>query len=113
DRLRYRFFKPYYGLGTLDIERLENHFEKTGQFSDNVKKLLKEASADAIYTDIYFIPSQSDVCQEGASILKYHAGKNSFIHDSIYPEVVCDGMGIARTQVQSLMGHYRYNNKII
>ncbi|HEX6981582.1 MAG TPA: HAMP domain-containing sensor histidine kinase [Balneolaceae bacterium] len=113
DRLRYRFYKPYYGLGSVDIERLKNHFKKTRQFTDDVKKLLNKAAADAIYTDIYFIPSASDACSSETPILKYHTGKNEFVRDPIYPNVVCDGMGIARTQVQSLLEHYRYNNKII
>ncbi|HET6528486.1 MAG TPA: HAMP domain-containing sensor histidine kinase [Balneolaceae bacterium] len=113
DRLRYRFYKPYYGLGSVDIERLKNHFEKTGQFTDDVKELLKKAADDAIYTDIYFIPSGSNVCQSEAPILKYHAGKNKFVRAPFYPAVVCDGTGIARTQVKSLLEHYRYNNKII
>lgn len=113
DRLRYRFYKPFFGLGSIDIERLENHFERTGQFTKNVKKLLEKASSDAIYTDIYFIPSDSDACLEQSAVLKYHAGKNRFVEDLTYPEEVCDGMGIALTQVQSLIENYRYNNKII
>lgn len=113
DKLRYRFYKPFYGLGSIDIGRLKSHFEKNGQLTDNVQKLLKQSSSDAIYTDIYFIPSDSDVCQNQGPILKYHAGKNKLLPDSTYPDAVCDGMGIARTQVQSLVTDYRYNNKII
>lgn len=113
DRIRYRFFKTFNGLGSTDIRRLEDHYQKTGTFTGEVTDLLEKAAADTIYKGIYFIPSGTDVCQNLDPILKFNDANRQFIRDSEYTEVVCDGMGIARTQMKSLINEYQFNNKII
>jgi signal transduction histidine kinase len=112
DKIRYRFFKKFIGLGSVDINRLQEHYTTTGQFTPEVTKLLNKAAKDSIYSDIYFIPSGSDACQQQNSILHY-SSDNNFQPTSNYSTVVCDGMGIARTQIKSLLADYRYNNKVL
>jgi signal transduction histidine kinase len=112
DKIRYRFYKNFHGLGSLDIKRLENHFKKTGQFTEEVTKLLDKAASDSIYDGIFLIPSSSRICEGNEPIYKYD-DTGRFIRTQEYPEVVCDGMGIARTQVKALIHEYQYNNKII
>lgn len=113
DKIRYRFFKKFYGLSSTDIKRLQKHFRETGQFTDDITKLLNKAATDSIYKSIYFIPSGSQDCQQQDPILEYSKSKSQFARESSYSEVVCDGMGIARTQMKSLISDYRYNNKVI
>jgi signal transduction histidine kinase len=113
DKIRYRFFKKFYGLGSTGIKRLETHFQETGQFTNDVTSLLDKAATDSMYSGIYFVPSGSDVCQQQSAILKYRADDNRFNRSDSYSKVVCDGMGIARTQMKSLISDYRYNNKVI
>lgn len=113
DRIRYRFYKNFHGLGSMDIKRLEDHYQETGEFTSEVSQLLKKAATDSIYNGIYFVPSGTDVCQDLDPILKYHAEDQQFVRNSNYTEVVCDGMGIARTQMKSLISEYQYNNKVI
>ncbi|MDZ7658851.1 HAMP domain-containing sensor histidine kinase [Fodinibius sp.] len=112
DKIRYRFFKKFIGLGSVDINRLQEQYKSTGQFTPEVTKLLNKAAKDSIYSDIYFIPSGSDACQQQKSILQY-GSNNKFQPTSNYSTVVCDGMGIARTQIKSLLGDYQYNNKVL
>lgn len=113
DKIRYRFFEKLFGLGSSDIKRLENHFRETGQFNSQVTKYLDKAAADSIYDGIYFIPAGSNTCRDHKSILKYNKSNNRFSRDQKYNEVICDGMGIARTQMKSLIDQYNYNNKIL
>lgn len=113
DRLRYRFFKDFYGLGSSDINRLESHFYQTGAFTNEVTQLLEKASGDSMYKGIYFIPSGTDDCQQQNPILEYDSDSEQFSRNSEHTEVVCDGMGIARTQMKSLINEYQYNNKVI
>ncbi|WP_138431560.1 sensor histidine kinase [Fodinibius saliphilus] len=114
DKIRYRFFESYYGLGSTDIKHLKSTFRKTGQFSKEVVSLLNEAAHDSIYDDIYFIPTGSGICKNNKAILKYDEQLEKFIRTSTYPrEVVCDGMGITRTQMKTLIDEYRYSNKVI
>lgn len=112
DKIRYRFFKKFIGLGSADINRLQDQFENTGAFTPKVTKLLNKAAGDSIYDNIYFIPSGSDACQTQSPILQYST-ENTFEETSDYPAVVCDGMGIARTQIKSLLADYQYNNKVL
>ena len=113
DKIRYRFFKKFYGLSSTDIKRLQEHFQETGQFTDDITKLLNKAATDSIYQSIYFIPSGSGACQQQKPLLEYQKSDSEFARESSYSEVVCDGMGIARTQMKSLISDYRYNNKVI
>lgn len=111
DKIRYRFFNKFIGLGSIDINRLQNYHQQSGQFTPEVTSLLHNASTDSIYENIYFIPSGSDACQKQRPILKFTNKK--FIQTTDYNSVVCDGMGIARTQIKSLLDDYQYNNKVL
>ena len=113
DRIRYRFFKKFYGLGSTDIKRLQDHFQQTGQFTEDITNLLNEAGTDSMYSGIYFVPSKSGTCRQQDPILKYRTNTDRFSPTGTYSEVVCDGMGIARTQMKSLINEYQYNNKVI
>lgn len=113
DRVRYRFFKPFWGLGSTNIERLKSQFSQNNQFTGAINKRVKQAATDSIFNGIYFIPSSLEGCGQSRSILKYHTDKEKLIWDDGYPETVCDGMGIARTQMKALVKDYKYNNKVI
>lgn len=112
DKIRYRFFKKFIGLGSADINRLQEEYNKSGQFTPEVTSLLNKAAGDSIYDNIFFIPSGSDACQQQEPILQYNSDQN-FEPTTDYSSVVCDGMGIARTQIKSLLADYQYNNKVI
>ncbi|NGP87588.1 sensor histidine kinase [Fodinibius halophilus] len=113
DKIRYRFFESYYGLSSIDIKHLKSTFRKTGKFSDEVISKLNKAADDKIFDNIYFIPSDSKVCQQNEAILRYNDKLEKFVRTSSYPELVCDGMGISRTQMKSLIDDYKYSNKVI
>ena len=113
DKVRYRFFKPFWGLSSTNMERLKSQFNQNNQFTDAINKRIKQAAADSIFNGIYFIPSNIDGCGQGRSILRYQSEKEKLIWDDSYPETVCDGMGIARTQMKALVKDYKYNNKVI
>lgn len=111
DKIRYRFYKKFHGLGSADLQRVEEHFQQTGQFTEEVRKLINKSVDDPIYDGIYFFPSNSDACQGQQPIFQYTQEKG-LVSIEEYSEIICDGMGIARTQMKSLLDEYRYNNKI-
>ena len=113
DKARNRFRVPFQGLGSKDIETLEETFNKTGQFPKEVETILNNAAADSIYAGIYFIPANTANCQDKELFLKYSLAENKFIEAAGDKEVICDGMGMARTRMKVLMEEYNYNNKII
>lgn len=113
DKIRYRFFKPFWGLSSTSIDRLESHFRASGQFTKPIENRVQQAAADSIFSGIYFIPANSDQCRNHAPVLQYSAQKAQLMPQKHYPETVCDGMGIARTQMKALVDDYNYNNKVI
>lgn len=113
DKVRFRFFEPFVGLGSKDIKHLQSTFRQTGQFTDEVNELLTKASKDSIYSGIYFIPGHTDHCQNDQPVLIYNNTQQQFTSTGDYPKAVCDGMGIARTQMKSLISDYENSNKVI
>lgn len=112
DKIRYRFFNQFFGLGSTDINRLQNKYNESGQFTREVNNLLNNAAEDSVYNSVNFIPSDSEACQNQGPILRYDK-ETGFKSTTNYLPVICDGMGIARTQVKSLLDDYEYNNKVI
>lgn len=113
DRIRHRFFEPFWGLASLEMESIEQHFLQTGHFMEKAQNILYEASQDSIFENIYYIPSRSDACQQGEPLLRFNPQSRQFEPAAAYPGVVCDGMGIARTRMKALLPEYRYNNKVL
>lgn len=113
DKVHYRFFAPYGGLSKLDVDHIQQQYEETGHFPEELLKLLDKASADSIYNGIYFKTQHSNACQEKSELLAYVREAREFKPASNYPESVCDGMGIARTRMKVLIDGYQYNNKVI
>ncbi len=113
DKVHHRFFKPYWGMKKLEMDYIQQEFERTGQFPQEFQKHIEQAAADSIFTDIYFKPEGCRACQKNSSLLRFEEGKRKFIPTNNYSEFVCDGIGIARTRMKILTDEYRYNNKSI
>lgn len=113
DKIRYRFFKPFAGLSASDIERLENVYVQRGQFTPDVAKYVHRAALDSMYEAVYFTPRDSDACRENKPVLLYNSTQGRFLPSIDYGDVLCDGVGIAQTQMKNIIDDYRYNNKVI
>ncbi|TYP92025.1 Signal transduction histidine kinase [Fodinibius salinus] len=113
DKVRFRFFESFVGLGSKDIKHLQSTFQQTGQFTNEMNELLIDASKDSIYKNIYFISGNSGKCKDNKPILTYNGSQEEFTSIADYPEVVCDGMSIARTQMKSLINDYENSSKVI
>ena len=113
DKVRYRFFKPFWGLSATNMERLQAQFDKNNQFTNEVSKRVHQAALDSIYNDIYFIPSNSDACQHKDAIFRYNPTQRKLSKSSNYPNLVCNSMGTARSRMQSKISDFKYNNDIM
>lgn len=114
DRIRYRFFEPFNGLGSYDMNVLQQSFQRTGQFPENAAELIYAASQDSIFQNIYFVPANAESCINRDSILQFQSDSKSFVATAGFPSIVCDAMGIARTRMDILMNDgYRFNNKVL
>ncbi len=115
DKIRHRFFKSFFELVSMDMEYIQNTLRSKGRFPEEAIDALIAASKDSIFQSIYFLPGNSKACHDGnyLPILRFNSQSRSFVESSDYPEVICDGTGIARTRMKALIADYRYNNKIL
>src|SRR5699024_2454037 len=112
DKIRYRFFKPFWGISATNMDRLKAQFARNNQFTNEVSKRVHQAAIDSLYSSIYFVTPDTNPCRQHQPILRYSADKKKFIYSNRYPESLCSGMGKARTRMQALIKDVKYNNKI-
>lgn len=115
DRIRYRFIQPFQanGLASSDMESLEQTFERTGQFSEETMEIIYKASQDSIFNAIYYLPASSQACRNQEKLLQFSPQAKQFQPTPNYSSVVCDGLGIARTRMNTIIEGYQYNNKVL
>ncbi|MEX1212330.1 MAG: HAMP domain-containing sensor histidine kinase [Balneolaceae bacterium] len=112
NHVRYRFFQPFRGIRKLDIGYLQNFREKHGHFPNNFMEVMAQADKDSIFGDIYYAPDSPDPCLDPqAPLYRYHPSQERFYPVQGAVELVCDGMGLARSRMRVLIDDYRWNNK--
>ncbi len=114
NQVRHRFYRPFRGMIKLDMEHLENTWETSGNFPDNVKSVLKDAVKDSLFTNIYYIPENADGCQDpGEPVYKYEEDLDLFTINPEVPSTVCDGFGISKSAIKVMLNdNYRWNNNV-
>lgn len=110
--VRDRFYTAFYGLARLNTDQLDKSMRSTGRFPDNFKEIIKKGTTDSLYTGIYFTPEREHPCEGEGHILRFDVGLNRFATTDHFPELVCDGLGMARTRMKVLIDEYRWNNKL-
>lgn len=112
NQVRSRFSQPFRGIRKLDIEHLQMFYTRHSDFPENFKEVLFEASQDSIFDAIYFSPHNVDNCLSPSDpIYKFDAAIKTFVRLEKAPELVCDGLGLARSRMKVLIEDYRWNNK--
>lgn len=112
NNVRSRFSQPFRGIRKLDIEHLQMFYARHSDFPENFKDVLYEASQDPIFEAIYFSPENVDNCLNPSDpIFQFDASTKTFVRLEKVPELVCDGLGLARSRMKVLIDDYRWNNK--
>lgn len=112
-QIRNRFYTPFRGFSKLNMNHLDQELRKGHGFPDEFKDVLAKASADSLFEEIYFTEAELNPCESDDSMLKYHPTDGEFYESNTFPDLVCDGMGMARTRMRVLIEDYRWNNKVI
>ncbi len=113
NEVRYRFYRPFWGISKLDMEYLQFFWNKRAHFPKRFREVLAEASQDSMFKHIYYLPEDSDGCQNSADpVFRYDSEKNEINRVSDLPDIVCDGFGLSRTNVKTLKGDFKYNTKV-
>ena len=112
DTVRNRILEPLRGLYKIELEPIENSIQQTGQLPDNFQEVIARSSKSPFFDNIYFTPDQVDPCDSSSVIYKYDPGQNAIAPTSDYPDLICDGVGLARTKTKIQLNdfNYRWNN---
>lgn len=112
DTIRNQVLEPLRGISKVELEPIEQALQQTGQLPDNIEQILTRSSQSPFFTGIYFTPENTDPCLENSTVYKYDPVRNQIDPTTDYPNLVCDGVGIARTKTRIQLNdfNYRWNN---
>jgi signal transduction histidine kinase len=112
NQVRFRFFQPFRGIRKLDVEYYEQYVKEYGEIPPSFRNVLIEASQDSIFSDIYYSPHDQDHCLDTSKpIYKFNPVSREFEELNEVSELVCDGLGLARSRMKVLIEDFRWNNK--
>jgi signal transduction histidine kinase len=112
DTIRNQILEPLRGLYKIELEPIENSIAQNGQFPKKIQEVLTRSSKSPFFESIYFTPENVDPCDTSEAIYKYNATQNAINPTNDYPDLVCDGVGLARTKTKIQLNdfNYRWNN---
>jgi signal transduction histidine kinase len=112
-QVRYRFFQPFRAIRRLDISHLQQYYDIHNDFPDTFKEEIIDASLDSIFYDIYYSPHDKDHCiDDSRPIYKFNRSTRMFEEEpGNISQLVCDGLGLAKTRLNVLIDEYRWNIK--
>ncbi|MGF1669163.1 MAG: sensor histidine kinase [Balneolaceae bacterium] len=112
-QVRYRFYRPFWGLSKLDMDYLQLYWVSHDQFPKRFRKVLEEAGEDSLYSDIYFTLDEMDGCQNPAEPVYVFDLETTMmkVADEV-PAVVCDGFRLSKTNIKTHKGDFTSNNKV-
>lgn len=114
DRVRYwLFLDPFDGMNRIDMVQVQEEFNESNRFPEDINSILAEVSEEDIYDGIYFMPGNGSPCTESARLLRYHADSNSFEDMADRPEAICNGLGYARNRMNSRIEDYPLSRNYI
>lgn len=114
DNVRSRFYAPFDGLGSLELEPVEHTIANEGRFPPLVQDKIVNVSKDPLFDGIYYTPEGVDPCQEDTRIYAFDYSSDHMKYTDQYPSTICDGVGLARTKARIELNSfdYRWNSNI-
>lgn len=111
NKIRSRFYEPVRPFWRMDADSLHESLAQ-GVFPERMlREITKTALLDSLFLDIYFTTPECTPCEAGNRIQRFDREKQDFVWVKDYPELVCDGIGLARTQMKVLVQEYKWNTR--
>jgi len=112
--VRNRFRPPVEGIWRLNVEQIDEEFQRKAPLNKSFAEVLRDASNDPIYNGIYFTyPGFSECGATDSAVFKFDKQKMDLVQVYEIPETVCDGFGLTRTRMRVLLSDYRWNTKVV
>lgn len=113
DQVRSRFRTPVQDIWKLNMEQIQHTVENEQDAPAEFLQMLKIASDDSIFSDIYFSDSACKACDGEGTLQRYNASAHQLEMVNNYPGIALDGIGMARTRMLALVDDYRWKTRVI
>ena len=110
---RNRFRTSLRGMRALDMAELQHRIANGQDISDSLLVIIRRVNEDPLFSGSYFLGKDIDPCQANEPLLRYDSQSDRMEFTVHYPELVCDGLNLARARMKSLVGEYQWNNRLI
>jgi signal transduction histidine kinase len=110
NQVRHRLGEPFHKLYAVNIADLQKSFQSSKSFPKDAAQILMRVSKDSLYQRIFYLPAGSHACGNHKPIYRFNPRTQKFDATSAYPSLVCDGMDLARTRMESMITTYRFNH---
>ncbi len=112
-KIRQSMYEPFWGLGRINLSTVEAQFEQNRQFPDNFKEVIEKAANSGFYSEVYYTPENTDPCGN-SRVFSYDNENDKFDPTRDYNDLICDGVGVARTRARIALDdiEYRWNTSV-
>jgi signal transduction histidine kinase len=110
NQVRHRLGKPLHKLYEVNIADLQKSFGTSKSFTKKATQILMRLSKDSIYKDIFYDPAGSYACVKHKPIYRFNPHTQKFDATMDYPRLVCQGIYLALTRMESMITTYRFNH---
>lgn len=112
-QVRHRLYRPAREIRKMDMAHLKSHFDQHGELPGYFNDYLKEVDEDPLFGSIYYSPYSNNYCRDQSEpIFHFSSERGHFVLAEDVPARICDGLGLARSQIRVLLDEYRWNNKV-
>src|SRR5690625_398813 len=113
EQVRHRLYRPAREIRKMDIAHLKSHLDQHGELPDYFMDYIKEVDEDPLFGSIYYSPYSNNYCRDNSQpIFHFNPQEGRFAETDDIPARICDGLGLANSQIRVLLGKYRWNNKV-
>lgn len=114
NQVRSRLSYPVGELWQLDMQKIGGEISEPESVPTELVKVVYEANEDPLFSDIYFYPTRTDTCakREKRVVWKF---ENTYGQFEKVPDIhyrVNDGLAMAQTRMNSLIGEYQWNTHV-
>ncbi len=106
--VRMRMWQPVNELWRIDMTEFRDMRAGEGGIPDKLYYILEDVENDPLYHAAYFMDSVNQPCSEEGSVLHYNPSQRSFENISEVPDVICDGLSMARTRMNVLAPEFKW-----
>jgi len=110
---RSRFHQSVRELWRIDMDLFRTILDSDGELPQDFMDIINRAKTDPLFSDVYFMDAQKDICNSPDNILQFSSETNTFIPVNTPEDIICDGLSMARTRMRVLVQEYKWNTRVI